>query len=423
MTSLCTVSIVIPTHNRCDLLLKVLASLDRQDYPHHLMEVIVVADDCQDGTEEAVEEFAITASFEVKICSHTARSAAATRNLGAKQAGGELLIFLDDDILVTPGFVHAHVKARHPRRAVMGYSKPVLPDKPTFWGYNARLWWEDAFRRMGTPGYRFTYRDFFSGNVSLLAGIFREAGEFDVSIKGRLEDYEFGYRLIELGVQFRYEPKALGYHQEGSDQRLWLSRVRQEGMADVHISTRHPELRTSIFSTAIDVSDEWRRTRNLLRALAFDHRRLGDALAEVMTWMADGCEGLRMRGPWFHLNGALREYWYWRGVAEAIGTREALVAWLQEAPLPQPVACDAPVLDLSDLPSEAEIAQILKVARKKGLRAIWKGLPLFVVPPNPGAEPLCLEHLWRMLWDICEQEFVPALAMDWALQTEGVLSA
>lgn len=423
MTSFYKVSVVIPTHNRRDLLLKVLDGMNRQDYPRDQMEVIVVADDCRDGTEEAVKEFAVTASIDLKVFRHSARSAAATRNLGAAQAVGEMLIFLDDDILVTPGFVRAHVEAVRPRRVVIGYSKPVLPDKPTLWGYNARLWWEDEFRRMATPGYRFTYRDLFSGNFSLPADIFWEVGGFDVSITGRLEDYELGYRLIKLGVEFHFEPKALGYHQEGSHQRLWLSRVRQEGVADVQISNRHPELRAAIFPSALAAPDEWRRARKFLRTLAFGRSRFGGVLASLMTWMADGCERLRLRGPWFHLNGALREYWYWRGVAEAIGSRNVLAAWLQEASLPQPVASDAPLLDLSNLPPRDKLSLILETADEKGLRLFWKGMPLFTIPPVPGVEPLRLEHLWRMLWDICEREIVPALALDWVLQAEGGPSA
>lgn len=422
MTSDYEVSVVIPTHNRRDLLLKVLAALNRQDHPCNSMEVIVVADDCQDGSAEAVEGFAKEASYKLKVCSHAARSAAISRNLGARLASGELLIFLDDDILAIPGFIRAHVAARRSWRVVIGYSKPVLPEKPTFWGYNARLWWEDAFRLMGSRGYRFSYRDLFSGNLSLPANVFWEAGGFDESIKGRLEDYELGYRLIELGVEFHFEPEALGYHQERSSQRLWLSRVRQEGTADAQIAERHPELRGSIFSSAIDTPDQWGRMRNFFRSLAFHHKRFGGVLSRMMTLMADGCEHLRLRGPWFHLNGALREYWYWRGVAEALGNWEAFTAWIQEASLPRPVASDAPVLDLFDLPPESELSLLFEAAEEKGLRLLWKGISLFTVPPCPGAEPLRLAHLWKMLWDICDREFVPVVGMDWAMQAEGGFS-
>lgn len=415
---MCEISVIIPTHNRRDLLASVLAAISRQDYPLDRIEVIVVADACQDGTEKMVKELASSTSFNLKVLSHEARSAAATRNLGAGHACGELLIFLDDDILVNPGFIRAHADGRHPRRVVLGYSKPVLPNKPTLWGYNARLWWEDAFRAMRTPGYRFTYRDFFSGNVSMANELFRESGGFDISISGRLEDYELGFRLIKSGAQFHFEPRALGYHQEGTNQRLWLRRVRQEGVADVYIASRHPELRNSIFSSGFDTLDNWGRIRKGVLSLAFNHKQLGEILARLVMWFGEMCETLRLRGPWFHLNGALREFSYWRGVAEKIGGRDSLAAWLQEAPSPNPVAPDAPSLDLSVLPMEGDLSQILESADVKGLRVNWKGISVFTIPPNSGSESLREEHLWKFLWDNCQKEFLPALAMDWALRSD-----
>jgi GT2 family glycosyltransferase len=96
---------------------------------------------------------------------------------------------------------------------------------------------------MARPGHRFSYRDFFSGNVSLPAALFRRVGGFDEAIKVRLEDYELGIRLLKAGARFIFSPEATGDHHENSDLELWLERVRKEGIATVQITRAHPELR------------------------------------------------------------------------------------------------------------------------------------------------------------------------------------
>jgi glycosyltransferase involved in cell wall biosynthesis len=103
-----TVSIVIPTHNRRDSVERALRALTRQTYPLAASEVIVVADGCTDGTPEISRA---GWPFPLRIMEEASRGPAAARNRGAAVATGELLIFLDDDIEVSPGFVAAHVRA------------------------------------------------------------------------------------------------------------------------------------------------------------------------------------------------------------------------------------------------------------------------------------------------------------------------
>ena len=89
-----TVSIVIPAHNEEEFLPKTLEALKAQDYPHK--EVIVVANGCTDGTARVAEG----------NCDHfhniEERGLGPARNLGAKVAQGELLLFLDADTVLEP---------------------------------------------------------------------------------------------------------------------------------------------------------------------------------------------------------------------------------------------------------------------------------------------------------------------------------
>ena len=90
-TGMPEVSVVITTHNRIDLLPRALESVRRQTVQP--LEVIVVADGCNDGTAEW-----LTGEADIRTIIHPdAKGISAARNAGIASARGEWLAFLDDD--------------------------------------------------------------------------------------------------------------------------------------------------------------------------------------------------------------------------------------------------------------------------------------------------------------------------------------
>jgi glycosyltransferase involved in cell wall biosynthesis len=406
-----TLSVIIPTHNRCDMLARSLDALADQSWPMSNLELVVVADACEDDTVQMLRGRAGQMPCALIAQSHSARSAAATRNLGASHARGSTLLFVDDDVVAQPGFLQAHMAAQRPGRIALGYSKPMIPNNPGWWHYDARHWWEDAFTAMEQPGHRFTYRDFFSGNVSMSAALFHQVGGFDVTFKGRLEDYELGMRLLKAGARFHFVRRAVGHHHETTDLKRWLYRVRQEGIADVQIGDRHPELRTSMFEFDIPHNKEIRHTRD--RAFDISDRGIkrGKRMERRLFCRATRHEHWRLRRRWRKDIRLLREFNYWRGVAMAIGGRSALAAWLQEAPIRPPLAKDAPLLELTAPPSTSELERILDRGTDAGLRLALEGIEILAIAPQYGAEPLRREHVYQALQELATQELVPPLVL------------
>ena len=119
-------SLVIPTHNRSELLEKLLLALLQQTIPPEDFEVVVVADGCTDNTPEIVELF--KENLQVHLIEQPAQGQASARNIGASKSNGKLLIFLDDDIEPQPQFLEAHIRAHldNKRRVVIGYYPPLL---------------------------------------------------------------------------------------------------------------------------------------------------------------------------------------------------------------------------------------------------------------------------------------------------------
>jgi glycosyltransferase involved in cell wall biosynthesis len=336
---------------------------------------------------------------------HERRSAAATRNFGAQHAEGATLIFLDDDIEPGPFLLRAHMAARAQEIVTLGYSKPALPPQPSQWQLEARLWWEDQYREMRQPRHRFTYRDFSGGNHALSADLFRRTGGFNEDFIGRLEDYEYGFRLIQAGARFRHVPNAVGLHYDTTDLPKWLRRIREEGFAEVQLGTRHPVLRRKLFG-----SPEMRGWRRLVRRIVFLMNGNGDPLVSAGLRMALALEKMKLRRRRNSMVHGLRFLNYWRGVAAATGSIATFTEWSEEETDAAVIQAKAPCLEWTRLASRPHLDELLAEGSRKGIRILIDGMEVLTLPPEPWAEPLRREHIELALSRICAQQFVPALA-------------
>ena len=89
------ISVIIPTYNRAMYLERAIGSVLAQEHPCD--ELIVVDDGSTDATPALVERLAAGAAAPIRLVRQTNRGAAAARNLGVREARGQLLAFLDSD--------------------------------------------------------------------------------------------------------------------------------------------------------------------------------------------------------------------------------------------------------------------------------------------------------------------------------------
>lgn len=87
------VSVIIPTHNRAEMLRRAVTSVQRQDY--RKLEIIIVADNCTDDTRDVVASFDDFRIIYLPIVKSV--GGAQARNFGLDVAKGEYIAFLDDD--------------------------------------------------------------------------------------------------------------------------------------------------------------------------------------------------------------------------------------------------------------------------------------------------------------------------------------
>lgn len=238
-----TVSVVIPTYNRCESLCKTLSSLAAQTVPAHQFEVIVVDDGSSDDTRRIAE---LRLPYPLTLIGQENQGAAAARNRGAGYARGEVLIFLDDDITVSPGFIGGLLaELAAPLTIGVGVLvPPAWPDHRLFRDLFAGL---TATRTTG----ELAFTECLSGLMGVRRADFERIGGWqEVAGDGRSAwgDVDFGYRGHTLGYRFRRATDAIGYHDDRAIED-WPTYCRQQERAAelaVLLFRNRPPLETSI---------------------------------------------------------------------------------------------------------------------------------------------------------------------------------
>jgi glycosyltransferase involved in cell wall biosynthesis len=212
-----TVSVVVPTRNRSELLAATLRSvLWQRDVD---LEVIVVDEASTDDTP------AMLAALEdprVRIVRHeTPRGVSAARNIGAANALGEWVAFLDDDDLWAPARLVSQLHAltdtgRHwgytgsvtitDDDQIVGSQRPLSPERivEALWRYNA------------IPG--------GGSNVIVRRAILMQAGPFDARLRNT-EDWEMWIRLAKIGTPAWVCSPLMAYRVHSSSASLDVAEI------------------------------------------------------------------------------------------------------------------------------------------------------------------------------------------------------
>lgn len=293
-----TVSVVIPTYQRAATLVRCLDALAGQDLDPDAYEVVVVDDGGHDETHSVVDAAARTASVSLTYLVQQHRGPSAARNLGVDHAGGDVVVFIGDDIIPTAGFLACHLGAhRHapePGLAVLGQTAwaPWLRVGllMEFLEQNGEQF---AFSKIENP-HDVPVRFFYTSNVSLKRSFLTGGPRFDVDLFP-WEDVDLAQRLQPLGLRILYEPGALAFHDHPTDLAAFLRRMRQSGVAARILDTKRG-IDSRLASTEQMLSENRRnhRLRTVLHPLArlLGWRRVAFAYYEHRG-LEEFCRGYR----------------------------------------------------------------------------------------------------------------------------------
>ncbi len=244
-------SVIIPTFNRRQVLERTLPALLAQDLAPEDYEIIVVMDGSTDGTAKLLRNLKPKCTFRTLEAPHRGPSAA--RNVGIQAAVGELILFLDDDLICVSDLLRQHCEshADSEPRVVHGPIYIAPGSAETVIRYVSEAGYEGYYRTLN-QGMELRYPTEFGSSIAVLSSMANSSmprdlllrcGGFDEQIRAA-EDLELGLRLWKMGVPFRFRPTAVAneYYVKSSWEYLkWQARTLAAG--DIRTCRKHPEYR------------------------------------------------------------------------------------------------------------------------------------------------------------------------------------
>jgi GT2 family glycosyltransferase len=312
-------SVVIPCYNNASVLAMSLRALTRQTLPLDRFEVIVVDDGSADHPEDVVTALGLPRSF--RYIRQSNQGAATARNRGGSKATGDVLVFLDSDVIPDATLLHEHLESHrvHKRALVVGRSRAIPAD-----GFDR------FYEVMGDSLFSFnegdveklvTFQEVLSRNLSLHRESFLEIGGFDEAFpRSGFEDIEFAYRATQLGFKVIYNPKAAGaHHHTGTLQEVSRNLYNYQ-MSAVLLMTKHPEIKGQICHLRDKEPIQW--GRDDLRLVGRKLARQAISLAPSVWIMQRAISALER---WYPSRSLLRlMYWQVLGSYLFSGFRDGL---------------------------------------------------------------------------------------------------
>lgn len=195
------VSVIVPGRDASITLRLSLHSLRTQDYPKDLLEIIFVDDA---STDDSIAIASGLADHVIPLVAPR-NGPAAARNAGAREATGEILVFLDADVVAPPGTIRALAAA------LIANEKPDA----VFGSYDSEPMDSAVVSQYRNLLHHFVHQTsrqdastFWAGCGAIWKRSFDAVGGFDaVRYKdAMIEDIELGHRMRAMGMRIQLQP-------------------------------------------------------------------------------------------------------------------------------------------------------------------------------------------------------------------------
>jgi glycosyltransferase involved in cell wall biosynthesis len=295
-------SVVIPTYNRLDMLLRVLDALEAQvDAPP--FEVIVVNDGSTDATEQTV-----AARKGITFRTQPNGGPGRARNHGVTLAQGKFVVFIGDDTVPERRFLAEHARIHResnadPLTACLGYTGWPAGERVTaFMDYINDYGLQFGYKLI-KHGEVVPFNFFYTSNISIDRQLLT-AQPFDTTFPSAAwEDIELAYRLDAQGLKIRYNDRAVTRHHHPMTVDSFARRQYTVGKSGAIFYQKHPELGHFLGVHELE-------TRKLADEARMAKLRRKARLGEKFRLLA--------RGPVFET--LMREH-YLRGLRDGLGER------------------------------------------------------------------------------------------------------
>ncbi len=218
------ISVIVPTYEREQALRDTLSDLVQQDYPNFEVLVVDQTKTHQLETQAYLEE--LEKAAQIRWFRVDWASLPGARNYGVRRSKGEIILFIDDDVRLQPGFLAAHVRNYLERPDVGSVAGRVL-DRMKLSESEEGLTIDYLPPEAMEPGIGLYYLNLVHTvkpqqvitargcNMSFRREIFDKYGLwFDERFRGSAvrEESDFCLRIRQTGYQIWYDPEAYLVH-------------------------------------------------------------------------------------------------------------------------------------------------------------------------------------------------------------------
>ncbi len=203
-----SVSIIIPALNEERMIARCLESIAQLDFPRNQFEVILVDNGSTDATLQIAESF--TDRLNLKVLQKKGVRISALRNLGAREAQGAILAFLDADCLAPSAWLSRILELAPADRAGVLGAHYLLPEGSS--------WVGSTWHRYHEAPMAGDVSHVPAGDLVMRRQDFLRVGGFDETIQTN-EDYELCERVRAAGMPVRAFPQ-IGVIHLGTAQSL-----------------------------------------------------------------------------------------------------------------------------------------------------------------------------------------------------------
>lgn len=294
------ISVVICTYNRAGLIKGAVKTLSEQDLGYKDYEIIVVDDGSIDNTQNAVCSIQTDANVRYFKRPHTSRSAA--RNFGIRQACGEYILFVDDDILAPSNLLTQHIKYLEENKKIV-VRGPVI---------NTPYYDLSLNKKSGIKDISMAF--FCTCNASVERKVLVDIDGFDEGfVEYGWEDTELGLRLRKLGYKVKFNMEAIVYHykpKSTDDLEEYVQKAKELGRTAVTFYKKHPDLRVSLATGITPVHMFW-------QAIAS-----GRFLKNLAEKMLKNEKVTKNKNLSYFLKGRIFNYYYYESIRESLKNKE-----------------------------------------------------------------------------------------------------
>lgn len=287
------ISVLMPTHNRADILPICLESFLELKIPDgYSVEMIVVVNACADDTTNVLDEWMPRMPFPARYVVDSVAGSSHARNTAIEESGGAILAFVDDDVLVSNHWLQ-------------GLIDVFSSTDADFVGGPVRLWWHAVQRPQWFPekfdsllaakdhGDKIIqlHQPFavITINTAYKRSLVDEIGGFRLDLErrgkgtGSFEDVEFNQRALDAGFRLYYAPDAPVKHWVEPSRMsfsamtrmlYYVGQARAFAKPKLDFVTLFRSIAGNIFLLSVHLPAELLARVRRSGATAFSHRRM-----------------------------------------------------------------------------------------------------------------------------------------------------